>query len=282
MREPICITIPFHADLSYLETALRSLIGQRDLDWTAIVVDDASPQPGASQVVAALGDDRIDIVRNDTNLGIAANFNRCLELGANAAAIVTIFHADDVLEPGYVSSVRAAHSAFPDAACVAPRATVIGGDGHPKRTLADTTKALLWPRRLPFVLEGDRGLARLVHGLFFYCPAVSYRVDLLPELRFDGRWQQVMDLDLFGRILLDDGCIVVVGDREYRYRRHDASATAAHTRSSLRSTEEAAVSREIVDAARRRGWLRAVRAGRLRPIVRAGDWLSRRHRTTVL
>ena len=61
-------------------------------------------------------------------------------------------------------------------------------------------KRALWPRKFPATLAGDQGLARLMRGLFFYCPSVSYRVDLLPELRFDPRWRQVMDLDLYARI----------------------------------------------------------------------------------
>ena len=125
------------------------------------------------------------------------------------AEIVTVFHADDVLEPGYVAAVRSAHRMFPTASCVAPRVTVVDRDGMPTRTLGDSVKSLLWPRELPMTLVGDDGLARLMHGLFFYCPSVSYRVDLLPELRFDDRWQQVMDLDLYARTLLDGGSIVL-------------------------------------------------------------------------
>jgi hypothetical protein len=115
-----------------------------------------------------------------------------------------------------------------------------------------------------------------MHGLFFYCPAVSYRVDLLPALHFDGRWMQVMDLDLFARVLLGDGSIALIPDRMYRYRRHDSAATRRNTQSSLRATEEVAVIREIVAAARRRGWGRTARAGRLRLTVRVNGWWSRK------
>ena len=251
------------------------MVDQTDEEWTAIVVDDAGPEPGAGELVAALGDARIRYVRNDSNLGISANFNRCLELGAQSAEVVSIFHADDMLEPGYVAAIRAGHRAFPRAACVAPRAVVIDRVGRPTRTLADSVKHLLWPRRLPFVLAGDRGLGRLMHGLFFYCPAVSYRVDLLPALRFDGRWRQVMDLDLFARVLLGRGSIALVADCVYRYRRHQATTSAQNSRSSVRVREEVAVIREIVAEARARQWRRTARAGRLRLTVRLNDWWSR-------
>ncbi|MEP7113940.1 MAG: glycosyltransferase [Ilumatobacteraceae bacterium] len=276
MTPRVCITIPFYANLGYLEAALRSLVAQTDDDWSAIVIDDASPEPGARQLVAELGDDRVRYMCNDRNLGIAANFNLCLELGRAAAEMVAIFHADDLLEPGFVAAIRSAHCAFPAAACVATRVTVIDADGRPTRTLADSVKRVLWPRRLPFVLAGDRGLARVMHGQFFYCPAVSYRVELLPPLHFDGRWRQVMDLDLFARLLLGGGSIALVPERAYRFRRHDASESALNWRSFVRATEETEVIGEIVGAARRQQWPRTVRAGRLRLTVRLNEWLARR------
>jgi glycosyltransferase involved in cell wall biosynthesis len=270
----ICIAVPFFSDLAYLEIALRSIVAQTDPQWTAIVVDDASPEPGADELVARLDDPRIRYVRNGSNLGIADNFNRCLELGAADAEIVAVFHADDVLEPGYVAAVRRGHLEFPTAACVAPRVTVVGGDGRPTRTLGDSVKQMMWPRRLPAALVGDDGLARLMHGLFFYCPSVSYRVALLPELRFDGRWRQVMDLDFYARVLLGGGSIVLVPDHAYRYRRHAATMTAQNSRSLVRLTEEVTVAREVAAAAGDKGWRRGRRAARMRLTVRLNGLLE--------
>jgi len=271
---PICLAIPFFSGLDYLSLALRSLIDQTDPGWTAIVVDDASPEDGAAALVAEIGDRRVRYVRNEWNLGVAGNFNRCVELASAEAPVVVVFHGDDELAPRYVAAVRDAHRAFPDATCVAPRVTVIDGYGRPARTIADTVKALLWPRNLPMVLEGDDGLAKLMRGLFFYCPSVSYRADLLPKVRFDTRWRQVMDLDLYSRVLLDGGSIAVFPDRVYRYRRHGATMTAANSRSLVRLDEETQVCREVVDAARGKGWRRSVTAAQLRGTVRLNGLLE--------
>jgi len=271
---PICLAIPFYSGLDYLSLALRSLIQQTDSAWTAIVVDDASPEDGAAAVVGELGDPRVRYVRNERNLGVAGNFNRCIELAFTEAPVVVVFHGDDELAPGYVAAIRAAHRSFPDAACVAPRVTVIDGVGKPARTIADTVKAMLWPRRLPMVLEGDDGLAKVMRGLFFYCPSVSYRVDLLPKVHFDTRWRQVMDLDLYSRVLLDGGSIAVFPDRVYRYRRHAATMTATNSRSLVRLDEETQVCREVVDAARGKGWRRSVTAAQLRGTVRLNGLLE--------
>ena len=64
----------------------------------------------------------------------------------------------------------------------------------------------MWPRRTT-TLIGERGLQRLLRGQFFYCPAVSYRLALVPRPAWDPRWRQVMDLMLYGRVLLAGGSI---------------------------------------------------------------------------
>jgi glycosyltransferase involved in cell wall biosynthesis len=250
------------------------LIAQTDANWTGVVVDDDSPEVGAEQVVAALGDGRIRCVRNERNLGVAANFNRCLELAAVDGQIAVVFHADDQLGPGYVAAIRAAHVKFPNATCIAPQVTVIDESGQRTRTLTDSVKHAMWPSELPATLAGDRGLARLMRGLFFYCPSVSYRVALLPELRFDERWQQVMDLDFYSRILLGGGSIALIPDLAYRYRRHKDTMTAQNSRSLVRLEEEVAVSREVSTLARSKHWLRSARTARLRPTVRLNGLLE--------
>jgi glycosyltransferase involved in cell wall biosynthesis len=270
----ICVAIPFFSNLGYLDAALRSLVAQTDPRWTAVVVDDASPELGAADVVTAIEDSRISFTRNDRNLGVAQNFNRCLELGGADAEIVTVFHADDELERGYIGAVRDAHRSFPNAACVAPRVTVIDAGGSPTRTLGDSVKHALWPRKLRSTLVGDEGLAKVMGGLFFYCPSVSYRVALLPELRFDDRWQQVMDLDLYARVLLGGGSIMLASERVYRYRRHTETMTAQNSRSLVRLGEEVTVSREVAAAATSLGWTRSARAARLRLTVRLNGLLE--------
>lgn len=270
----VCITLPFFSNLDYLDIALRSLLAQTDPDWTAIVVDDASPEPGADQVVARLADPRVRFLRNDHNLGISGNFNRCLELGSEQADLVAVLHADDMLEPEYVATMRRAHAAFPDATCIAPMVSVVGSSGRAKGTLGDSVKHWLTPRSLPATFIGDEGLAKLMHGLFFYCPAVSYRIALLPGVRFDDRWRQVMDLDFYARVLLGGGSIVCVPDRVYRYRRHQATMTAQNSRSLVRLAEEVSVSREVAAEAQRRGWRRAARAARLRLTIRLNGLLE--------
>jgi len=262
----IGIAIPFYSRLDYLRTALASLVEQSDPDWTAVVVDDHSPETGVGALVGALADPRIRHVRNDRNLGLAANFNRCL--GEPATDVVAIFHADDVLERDYIAVIRSAHRGNPHAAMVAPMATAIDGDGKPIDTIVDRVKRRLWPGDQRHELRGDAGLARLMHGFFVYCPAMSYRPALLRERPFDERWKQVMDVDLIADVLLAGGTVLLDRTPVYRYRRHAGTVTAANARALTRLAEESAVAREIASAANSLGWARTARAARLRWSVR--------------
>lgn len=259
-RDRVGLGIPFYSGLGYLVEALTSVQGQRDEDWTAVVVDDCSPEQGAADLVAELGDERIRYVRNQHNLGLAANFDRCLV--APDTDVVAIFHADDLLDPNYVATIRAGHAAFPHAAMVAPMATAIDVDGKPIDTVVDKMKRRYWPAEQRSQLSGDEGLARLMSAFFVYCPAMSYRPALLPRPAFDQRWKQVMDLDLFARALLDGGTIVLDRSPVYRYRRHPGTVTNQNARAFTRLAEETELAYEIVDAARAKGWTRTVRAAR--------------------
>ena len=261
--------IPFYADSDYLARMLASVQAQTDPDWRCVVIDDSAGRNGAEELVEFVGDPRIEYRRNVSNLGIAGNFEQCFsvarEWGVSLAAVV---HADDELEPHYLAVVKAAHLRHPDAVAVAPRASIIGADGAPRRTLADSVKQAMWPRHAD-VLVGDDGLRRLLNGMFFYCPAVSYRMALVPVPAWDTTWKQVMDLDLYGRLLLDGASIVLEPTAVYRYRRHAATMTEQNSTSLVRSHEEMVVCRALAHGAAAQGWRRSRRAGTWRWSVRA-------------
>ncbi len=265
------VLVPFYSDIDLFRIALSSLVSQTDRVWQAVVIDDSGSvdlSVEVEAVVAELDDDRISVLHNHHTLGIAGSFNRCFEVAIQrGATLAAILHADDLLEPGYIAVTKAAHRRHRDAACVAPLATVIGADGLPFRSLPDIVKHWLWPRRLR-ELRGDRGLRLLLRGQFLYCPAVSYRMDRVVMPAWSDRWAQVMDLELYGRVLLRGGSIALEPTSVYRYRRHAASMTSINSNTMLRTAEESELSDEFANEASLLGWRSAARAGRLRITVR--------------
>lgn len=266
-EQPYAVLVPYYSNPQYLRLALESVVAQTDPNWWCVVVDD-SPDGAAGAVVSAVGDARVRHVRNSTNFGVAGNFQRCFDVAAEGGAtLAMILHADDLLESEYVAVIRSAHAVERQAACIAPRATVIDERGTVHRPLADRVKARLWPNGLD-VLEGGRGLQLLVRGQFFYCPAVSYRLDLMPDPAWTDRWRQVMDLDLYARVLLAGGRIALQPRHLYRYRRHAAATTESQSSSMLRSAEETALCRELRSAALSAGWNAAAREAHWRVTIR--------------
>jgi len=262
------VVIPFYSGVPYLRRAIASLLAQSVGDWQAVVVDDAGPEPEAGDVVRGFDDRRLRYIRNASNLGLAGNWNAAL--GEIDADLVTIFHADDELEPSYLEVVRDAHHRHPDAVAVHTRARIIGGDSSSRFSFPDAMKRVTGPRdRGEVVTAGDEGLAVVMRGQFIFCPALSYKRSLLPPQPFDPKWRQVLDLDLIARLVLDGHRIIGVPERAYRYRRHDESQTALMTSSHDRFLEEFAMYGDIARRADAAGWTRTKTVARGARIVRA-------------
>ncbi len=69
------IVIPVYGHPDLLAACLRSIQAQSGPAWCAVVVDDGWPDQTAADVVAALADPRIEIIRHDDNRGLAAARN---------------------------------------------------------------------------------------------------------------------------------------------------------------------------------------------------------------
>jgi hypothetical protein len=268
------VLVPCIGDLELLELQLRSLIAQRDPEWTAAVIAGSAAADDARALVDRLGDPRLSHVPWDGTTGIGATWNRALDLAT--ADLVVLAHADDELLPGYVGCVRSAAEQARNAAMIVPRAMTIDRAGLLAPGAAEWVKARLAPRADDLTLEhGQRALARLMVGQWIVCPAVAYRRALLDGQRFSVELEQALDLDLFGRLILAGATVAAAPDVVYRYRRHPASQTALTTASGRRFREEAIVHRRISSAAAQQGWwlAAAVAAGRPTSRVHRG-WIG--------
>lgn len=262
----VSVAIPYYSGRAYLAEAIASVRSQTRPDWRLIVVDDAGPEP-AEDLVAGFADERISYVRNPYNLGLAGNWNRCLELADTD--LVTLLHADDRLAPGYLTAVTDAAAAHPAAAAALTDGSVIGPSGKRIRSLPDQVKRLARRPRHDHVVVGDADLAAILANNYVFCPTLCYRRSVVGHAPFDGRWRMVMDLDLVARLLLRGDHLVAVRAPLYEYRRHGGNQTSALTASAVRFEEELALYRELATTAMSRGWERSARAARRRSMVRA-------------
>lgn len=128
--EPIVtVGLPVFNGERYLAEAIESILAQSYGDFELILSDNASTD-GTAEICAryAAGDQRVRVVRHDTNVGAAANFNGLFR-AARGAYFKWAAH-DDVLHADYLARTLAVLEMTPDAVAVHSRVGFIGAAGE--------------------------------------------------------------------------------------------------------------------------------------------------------
>lgn len=267
MSPAITFAIPYYKGKEYLFRAIDSVRRQTAHDWELLVCDDSGLDGGLGAEIAGLEDGRIRYHRNETNLGMATNWNRCLSLAR--ADLVCLLHNDDELEPTYARLMLSQSAAYPDATGIFCNATIIDSGGRPTATFADWVKTWLRPNRTaPAILSGEAGVVSLLRGNYIMCPTMCYRRGRIPAEGFAQEWKMVADLEFYLRILMSGGRFVGLPQRAYRYRRHDQNATVIYTRSLQRFEEEVTLYERVAQQTSALGWRRAAEWARGRTVVK--------------
>lgn len=211
----VSVVIPAYNGARFLRPALESVLAQKGLELDVAVVDDASTDE-TPLLVARFP--RLRYLRNPRNLGLAANFRRCLE--ASASAYTCLFCQDDLMEPGNLARKVARFDAEPGTVLVFSNARFIDDSGVPAPRL--------WNHDLPAdsTLRGRDFLRRLI--LLDNPVALSgavFRTELAREAGgFDVRFAQALDWHLWMRLSLRGGA-AYLADPLVRYRDHPETAT---------------------------------------------------------
>jgi glycosyltransferase involved in cell wall biosynthesis len=258
------IMMPFYGDPAMFKKAVTSVTSQTDAGWELVIVDDQYPDPEPAHWVASLKDSRITYVRNDVNLGVSGNFQKCIELAS--AEFCTIMGCDDELAPGYVARMRELIQKHPDIAYIQPGVDVIDSSGRPSRSLADRIKRLCMIRSVaPVELGGERLAASLARANWTYFPSICWRTSALKHHGFRPDYRIVLDLALqFDILLSGSNMLLDQSVRTFRYRRHTASVSSWTAVDGSRFTEERLLLDEAAERFRAQGWAKAYRASRRR------------------
>ena len=118
----VSVCVPTYNGEPFLQAALDSASAQTFGDLEILVVDDGSSDGTPALVERHAADDpRVRLLRNERNLGLVGNWNRCLE-AARGTWIKFLFQ-DDLLEPACVERMLAlASEDCPFVVCGSPRA----------------------------------------------------------------------------------------------------------------------------------------------------------------
>ncbi|MGH7488544.1 MAG: glycosyltransferase family 2 protein, partial [bacterium] len=107
MKPTISVCIPTYNGAAYLARCLDSVLAQTFSDFEVVIVDDRSTD---ESVAIARGyaerDSRVQVFRNDVNLGLVGNWNRCVEL-SRGQWLKFVFQ-DDIVLPKCMTQMLAA------------------------------------------------------------------------------------------------------------------------------------------------------------------------------
>jgi len=123
----VSVCIPTFNRAGMLRECIDSVLQQTLTDYEIIVSDNAS-EDSTESVVKSFKDKRIRYYRNDRNLGIRNNWERCLELATGE--FITIFPDDDIMMPNNLVKKADYLAANPSVGLVHSKYHVINGDGE--------------------------------------------------------------------------------------------------------------------------------------------------------
>jgi len=231
------VFIPFWGDPGLLYATVESVRAQTDPDWKITVVDDCYPDPTVAEHFASETDPRIHYLRNDVNVGITDNYQRCRELASGE--LMMFLGCDDLMHPGFVAAVKAAHREFPGAATIQVGVQVIDEHDAPIDPLTDKVKRAVRPRvQRRTELSGERLATSLLRGAWHYWPALVFRTEVVNRYPFRDGLPIIQDLALLIDMTAAGETLVLDPTVCFSYRRHTQSASATSLLSGTRFSDE--------------------------------------------
>ena len=212
MTPRVTVAIPTRNRAGYLREAIVSCLRQTFADIEVLVCDNASSDD-TEAVVSSFGDPRLRYVRNERDLGMVGNWNRCIELARGE--LIANLADDDVMMPDRLARQVAIFDAHPDTAVVHGDAEMIDADG---RTIGAWPSRELDPAQLLHVLVRH-------HNLLVW-PSTTVRRRVFEELGgYAPGYRIAADLDLWLRAAPSMRFRHTPGGPVIRFRRHESSGS---------------------------------------------------------
>ncbi|CAA9385901.1 MAG: glycosyl transferase, family 2 [uncultured Nocardioides sp.] len=274
-RPPVLeIFVPYWGDPALLDACIDSVLAQDDPDWVMTIVDDCYPDATVARRLAAEPDARITYLRNERNLGITGNYERCRELATGD--LMMFLGCDDLLLPDFVRRIKDLHREFPRAAILQVGVRVVDEHGTPIDPLTDKVKRAIMPRVGDRAeLGGERLAQSLLRGDWLYWPSLVFRTDALRDHPFREGLPIIQDLALVIDMTAAGETLALDRTVSFAYRRHTASASSSSLLHGSRFADERRYYRDAAAEMAALGWRRAARTARLR-------WTSRLHAATLV
>lgn len=191
----VSVCIPsFNNECSIAQT-IDSILNQTYENIEIILIDNGSTD-NTFNVMQKYLDKKIKIHRNDKNIGVVGNWNKCIEHATGK--YVCIFHADDIYSP-YIIEIQV--KAFNESQDIAAVFTT----GY----LMDDKQAIIGEISLPKInaiqikYNFDSLFNNILsHGNFLVCPSAMVKKEVYDNIgKFTDEYASCLDTDMWFRIL---------------------------------------------------------------------------------
>ncbi len=219
----VSVLMAVHNGEPFLREALASVAAQTFTDYEFIIVEDGSTD-GSSQILAeaAAFDQRIRLIRNETNIGLTRSLN--VGLRQARGAYIARMDADDVSRPERLARQHAFMEQSPEHVAVGCGWTVIDDRGRRGRTVSESLDE--WQMRL---IGGFNPPAP--HPTYFFRRQDSDGALIL----YDESFSTGQDFDLWSR-LAERSRTAVLANVLLDYRRHAGAITVQKRRAQAINT----------------------------------------------
>jgi glycosyltransferase involved in cell wall biosynthesis len=228
----VSICIPLYNGEKYLEQCLNSAINQTYKNIEILLVDDVSSDNTLSIVNKyAANDKRIKLHRNNKNLGLVGNFNKCLEL-ANGEWIKFLLQ-DDYLADNCIETMLAAISEH-DMIAVCKRTFLLDEDADETKRNYYNKKVMTFekwgvtskePVNIKPILISTMAVSNICLNFIGEPTSIMLKKDVLIDRGFfNPDIAQICDLEYFVRIASKLGLKYIPKPLSY-FRIHKESTT---------------------------------------------------------
>lgn len=197
MNSPkVSICIPVYNSAAYLAAAIESALGQQYKQFEILILDDGSTD-GSDEIAAAFArrSPLIRYIRNSHNIGMVANWNRCLEL-ARGEYIKFLFGDDLLSTPDAIERLATVLDQHQGVALACSFRTIINCDGHvlAERGFTPTGRPVSGQRAIRDCLTAARN--------YIGEPSIVMFRKQQALRGFDSSYRQMVDLEMWFYLLL--------------------------------------------------------------------------------
>jgi glycosyltransferase involved in cell wall biosynthesis len=184
----VSICIPNRNYGRFLRAAIESALAQTERDIEVVVIDDQSTDDSV-KIAHSFDDPRVRVIALEKNIGLIANFNRCI--AEARSPYVKLLCSDDLLHPECIERLAGALDRFGDATIAFSDREMLFNDGSRRPMISS----------LPGNCRIDAGQLVKTSRLVFNCvgepTTVMIRKEACESITFDRRYVQAPDWQYF-------------------------------------------------------------------------------------